>query len=85
MAGNPIRMSQFKQIIRLVSQGQKIKAIVRETGISRNTIKGYLRTINSRELNMEELLQMEDLQIEHLLHSPLKNGKGAASGLHVAS
>lgn len=75
MAGNPIRMSQFKQILRLFSQGQKIKAIVRETGISRTTIKRYLRIINSRELNLEDLLQMEELRIEHLLQSPLKTEK----------
>ncbi|MEO7906599.1 MAG: IS21 family transposase [Saprospiraceae bacterium] len=75
MAGNPIRMSQYKQILRLFSQGQKIKAIVRETGISRTTIKRYLRIISSRELNLEELLQMEDLRIEHLLQSPLKTEK----------
>ncbi len=75
MAGNPIRMSQFKQVLRLISQGQKIKAIARETGISRTTIKRYLRIISSRELNLEELLHMEDLRIEHLLQSPLKTEK----------
>lgn len=75
MAGNPIRMTHFKQILRLFSQGQKIKAIVRETGISRTTIKRYLRIIKDRELNLEELLLMEDLRIEHLLNSPLKTEK----------
>lgn len=75
MAGNPIRMSQFKQVLRLFSQGQKIKAIVRETGISRTTIKRYLGIIRSRELNLEELLLMEDLLIEHLFQSPLKTEK----------
>lgn len=75
MAGNPIRMTQFKQILRQISQGQKIKAIVRETGVSRTTIKRYLHIINSRELNLEELMQMENPLIEHLLQSPLKTEK----------
>lgn len=75
MAGNPIRMSQFKQILRLISQEHKIKAIVRETGVSRTTIKRYLRIIRSRELNLEELLQMDEPRIEHLLQSPLKTEK----------
>lgn len=75
MAGKPIPMSQFKQVLRLYSQGQKIKAIVRETGVSRTTIKGYLRTIDSRALDIEELLRLEDLQIAHLLHAPLKTEK----------
>jgi hypothetical protein len=75
MAGNPIPMSQFKQILRLFSQGKKSKSMVRETGISCTTIKWYLRIISSRELVLEDLLQMEDLRIEHLLQSPLRTEK----------
>ncbi len=75
MAGNSIRMSQLKQILRLFSQGVPIKGIARETGISRNTIKGYFRTIKSRELNLEDLLGLEDLRIEHVLRAPLKTEK----------
>lgn len=65
-------MSQLKQILRLKSQGYSLKGIVRETGVARNTIKEYLRTINAREINLEDLLAMEDLQVEHLLFAPLK-------------
>lgn len=75
MAGNSIRMSQLKQILRLFSQGVPIKGIARETGISRNTIKGYFRTIKSRELNLEDLIGLEDLRIEHILRAPLKTEK----------
>lgn len=75
MAGNPINMSQLKQILRFLSQGYSLKGIVRETGVARNTIKGYLRTIKVREINLEEILTMEDLRVEHLLHSPLKSEK----------
>lgn len=72
MAANPIIMSQLKQILRLSSQGYSLKGIVRETGVARNTVKGYLRTIKTREINLEELLAMEDLQVEQLLFAPLK-------------
>jgi len=75
MSGNLINMSQLKQIMRLLSQGHSIKGIARETGVARNTIKGYLRTIQSREINLDELLNMEDVRLEHLLHAPLKNEK----------
>ncbi len=75
MSGNLIYMSQLKQILRLLSQGYSLKGIARETGVSRNTIKVYLRTIKSREINLEEILNMEDLRVEHLLHAPLKNEK----------
>ncbi len=64
-------MSQLKQILRLFLQGIPIKGIVRETGISRNTIKGYFRTIKSRELNLEDLLELEDVRIEYILRAPL--------------
>jgi len=49
MSGNPIPMSQLKQILLLFDQGHSIKGFVRETGISRNTVTGYLRTIKSRK------------------------------------
>ncbi len=75
MSGNPILMSQLKQILRLLSQGHSIKGIARETGVSRNTVKVYLRTIKAREINLEEILNMEDLRVEHLLHAPFKNEK----------
>ncbi len=45
MSANPILMSQLKQILLLFAQGHSIQGIVRETGISHNTVKGYLPTI----------------------------------------
>jgi len=75
MAGNPILMSQLKQIIRLLSQGYSLKGIVRETGVARNTIKGYLRTIEAGNIPMEEILNMDDLLVAHLFNTPLKNEK----------
>ena len=75
MSGNPIYMSQLKQILRLLSQGYSLKGIVRETGVARNTIKGYLRAIKARAINLEEVLIMEDLRVEHLLHAPLSTEK----------
>ena len=75
MAGNTILMSQLKQILRLLSQGYSIKGIVRQTSVARNTIKGYLRTIEAGNINIEEILKMEDLRVAHLLHAPLKTEK----------
>jgi DNA-binding NarL/FixJ family response regulator len=43
MAGKPRPMSQIKQLLRLHSQGYSIKAIARTLGISKNTVKSYLR------------------------------------------
>jgi hypothetical protein len=35
-------MEQLKQVLNLYSEGQSIKAIVRLTGLSRNTVRAYL-------------------------------------------
>ena len=50
---------QIKQIIQLHLQGEKIKAIVRSSGITRNTVKFYLKRFKELCLSPEELLAME--------------------------
>lgn len=75
MAGIPIKMSQLKQILLLFMQGYCIKGIARETGVSRNNINGYLRAIQFRNINAEEVLHMENPQAEHLLCAPVRSEK----------
>ncbi len=45
MAGKPKPMSQIKQLLQLHQQGKSKKEIARILGISRNTVKSYLRKI----------------------------------------
>jgi transposase len=47
MASQPIRMSTLKQIVHLRKQGAGIKTIARSLGISKNTVKKYLRRLES--------------------------------------
>jgi transposase len=42
MAAKPIAMDQLKRILHLHEEGHSIKAIVRLTGVARNTVKRYL-------------------------------------------
>ena len=65
-------MSQLKHILRLISQSHGLKTIVRQTGVSRNTIKSYLRILQGKEISIEEALKLEDPQLSHLLRSPSK-------------
>ncbi len=44
MAAKSIKMEQLKQILRLHQQGYAIKRIAREAGISKTTVKKYLRS-----------------------------------------
>ena len=53
-------MSQIKQLIQLYEQGKAIKEIARILGISKNTVKSYLKKIASGELDTKELLHLED-------------------------
>ena len=47
MASPPIRMSTLKQIIQLHQRGVGIKTIARRLGISKNTVRKYLRRLTS--------------------------------------
>ncbi|MHA4847178.1 IS21 family transposase, partial [Flavitalea antarctica] len=42
MAAKPIAMEQLKQVLQLHGTGHSIKAIVRLTGLARNTVRSYL-------------------------------------------
>ncbi len=53
MAGKPKRMSQVKQILQLHKQGHGNKTIARNLGISKNTVKSYLRKYQSSKLMMK--------------------------------
>jgi len=56
----PLRMHQIKRVIDFHKQGRSIRQIGQLTGISRNTIRDYLRRIASSARPLEELLALED-------------------------
>lgn len=62
-------MSQLKQILRLLQQSYPLKAIQRQTGVARNTIKGYIRNLESKEISIENALTLDDLQLDQLLRA----------------
>lgn len=68
MAAKPISMSIIKQIIRLKEQGEPILKISRITGVSKNTVKKYLRYLKGQNLNFDKVLQMSDYDVEKLFY-----------------
>jgi transposase len=70
MAGQTITMSEIKQIIRLRNNGVALQSIAKAVNISRNTVKKYLRLIEVKQLNHQELLEMEDMALESMLKDP---------------
>jgi len=70
MAGQTINMAHLKQIMRLRSNGVALQTIAKSVNISRNTVKKYLRLIEVKGLKFEDLLQLDDIALEALLHDP---------------
>ena len=69
MAGKPKPMSQVKQILRMHADGKGIKTIARSLGISKNTVKDYLRKVEISRIDIDELLKLEDPVLEQRLLS----------------
>ncbi len=66
MANKPISMSKIRQILRLYSQGTSNLSIYRLTGISRNTLKKYIRDYQALNLNIIEIEELSDHDLEEL-------------------
>jgi transposase len=66
MANNPISMSKIRQLLRLHSQGRSLLVIAAQTGISRNTLKKYLKEFTSSGLGFSELDSLSDKELEDL-------------------
>jgi len=64
MAGKTRPISQIKQLIRLHQNGYGIKTIARTLGISKNTVKAYLKKIKEGELDTTALLAQDDPVVE---------------------
>ncbi|ALL05457.1 transposase [Pedobacter sp. PACM 27299] len=69
MAGKAKAMSQIKQLLRLHEQGNSIKSIARNLGISKNTVKAYLAKLSVGKLAVSELLDMDDPILKGNFHA----------------
>jgi len=74
MAGKLTGISMIKQLLRLHSLGEGIKAISRTLGLSKNTVKRYLRQVELRGLAISDLLNESDEALEQILSG--KDAKG---------
>lgn len=68
MPNKAITMTRLRTIIRLYTQGVGLRTIAGVSGISRNTLKKYLRIYNSLELSFEELLSKSDTELCELFN-----------------
>lgn len=67
MAGKPIETNMIKQVLRYHEQGKGIKEISRILGISKNTVKRYLRQTELKGLEVSGLLNENDEALAYIL------------------
>ena len=70
MAATTIGMSTIKQIFLLKEAGTPYQKISRTLGISRNTVKKYIRLAGQKRLVLSEIVSVPDQELEGLLLSP---------------
>ena len=70
MAGKTIIMSKVKQILQLRAGGVALQTIAKAVDASRNTVRKYLRLIEVKQLDPQQLLAMDDEALEALFLDP---------------
>lgn len=70
MANTTLSMSKIRQLLRLHAQGRSKLQIAEQTGISRNTLKKYLKEYISSGLNFTEINELSDKDLESLFVKP---------------
>ena len=63
-------MIKIRQILRLHIQGRSKVQIAAQTGISRNTLKKYLKEFAVSKLTYEEISELSDKDLEDLFIKP---------------
>ncbi len=66
MAGKTKTMTQIRKIFQCRKNGWSIRKISKRTGISRNTIRTYLRRIRERGKDIDQVLELSDAQLSVL-------------------
>lgn len=66
MANKPISMSKIRHILSLHAQGRSKLQIAEQTGVSRNTLKKYLKEFAQSGLSFEEVNELSDRDLEDL-------------------
>lgn len=64
MANNPILMSKLRHVLKLHCQGQNKLQISITTGLSRNTVKKYIRAFAGLKTTWEDINQLSDKELD---------------------
>ncbi|MEY3751542.1 MAG: hypothetical protein RLZZ354_69 [Pseudomonadota bacterium] len=72
MAGKPIDMSKLRNTLKLSLQGKSKVFISNYLGLSRNTVKKYIKQFLLLKITYDELEQLSDVKLEELFLKPLE-------------
>ena len=75
MSNNLKSMTKIKQILRSYAQGKGTKSISSTMGVSRNTVKKYLRDFQQLSISYEEALSLSDSELYQLFHGEKEKKK----------
>ena len=66
-------MQKIRMILQMKLRGLSDRKIAKATGISRNTVSGYLQRIGGVEIDYEQFLQLSDTELAELTFSPTES------------
>jgi transposase len=69
MAAKTIRMDQIRNLLQQKSKGISIRTIAFNAGLSRNTVRHYLRAVEQHGYSPEQALNLDDEQLSRLCHT----------------
>ena len=69
MAGTVKEMSLIKQVLQLKQLGESNRGIARKLPINKETVNGYMNTIDANGWDIGELLRIDDPELERMFHA----------------
>ena len=64
MANTRISMSKIRQILRMYTHGRSKLSVATHTGVSRNTVKNYLKAFSSSGCSFEQIDALNDKELD---------------------
>lgn len=85
MAGIVKDMSLIKQVLQLKQHGESNRGIARKLPINKETVNGYMQTVNANGWQIDNLLKVDDPELERMFHtgSPAYTDKRMEEFLHL--
>ncbi len=70
MSNNLIIMSKARSILKMYTEGVSKQSISVRTGITRNTVKKYIKQFQAMNMTLAEIEELSDTQLESLFSTP---------------